>query len=382
MARYQNGSIRPSQSESISDTLRGVRSGYLMADGVPVSGNYVDAIRGELRGGFGPPPTPSVGFAATAEYVYPSQKMVTGAALAGQVLRESLKTSYSSPAAEYHRGLRALKGLGAAAGSFEIAPGMNATQAIGAMNAGCGGPLGMADLLAATSASNDRNIEPGTYACPNAASGGDSGTGGDETAIPASGLPALVDAAIQSNVTSSAWYENTLTQADANAQKSSLLLTESAALKAYAAAAPVTQQAYADCVRDESNNLFGPDFANCRAILGAAGAASGGGESGGTAFDWGKLGNELLALVGVGVKQFTQPAQTSPIDQALARLRSMGQPIPSACTSPNEHTPACAQALYAMQTKSASDNTGLYIGLGVAAIAVLGYFALSRKKSA
>jgi hypothetical protein len=343
MARYMNGSIRPSQSESISDTLRGVRSGYLMADGVPVTGDYVDAIRGELRGGFGPPPTPSVGFAATAEYVYPSKKMVTGAALAGQMLREALKTSYSSPADEYHRGLRSLRGLGAGDGSsasdYGYEPEITDTQRKPAVS-----PLAI--RLAA-----DFDLQAEVAEAIAAGAEGDEEKARDAAAKLVAGF-----------------------QTD---------------LAAYLKANSGAQYQYRACLQSEASDfswggLFGgfqPE--KCSALVsGLAPGAGGGSSGGGTAFDWGKLGNELLALVGVGVKQFTQPAQTNSIDLALARLQREGKMAPLECAAPNQHTPACASALYALQTKPSSDNTGLYIGLGVAAVAVLGYFALSRKKSA
>jgi hypothetical protein len=376
MARYRNGSIRPSLPESVSDRLRGVRSGYLVAGGVPVTGNYVDAIRDGLRGGFGPPPTPTVGYAATAEYVYPSQKMVTGAALAGQMLRESLaQPSYSSPAAEYHRGLRGLRGLGASS-TFTVRSGMNATQAVQALNAACGGPYGLADLLAATGARSATTVPAGTFACPGT-SGAD--TGGGATVPAPRGLPAGVNAAIDANLSA-----GEIDREEAAAQKQTLLSEEAETLAAYSKATAQQKAAYEACIRDESNDLL-TDFSACRDRVG--------GTVGPSAWDAFVDG---LKAIGGGAAEVTAEASKFAIDAGIQKLQSAGIGIPAVCAT-NKYSAGCAGAVAAalsaldksQQTlppsytppRGESDNTGLFIGLGVAAVAVIGIlaFALSKK---
>lgn len=337
MARYQNGTIRPSQAESVSDQIRGVRTGYLMAGGVPVTGNYTDAIRDGLRGGFGPPPTPSVGFAATAEYVYPSQKMVTGASLAGAQLRAALsQPSYSSPAADYHRGLRSLRGLGATDPDFVGPPEPEDADT------GAGSDSGAAVSQLAIQLSSEFDLQ-------------------------AEIAQAIVDGA----------------KGDADKARNAaakLSAGFSGDLAAYLKAGPGAQYQYRACLRSEASDFgllgfggFQPE--KCSALLGGASGAA----SAGTSFDWGALGNELVKLATGAVAKYTQPAQTNPIDAALNRLRLSGQQVPAACTTPNEHTPACAQALYALQTGGASSsNTALYLGLGAVAIVGLALFMSKR----
>lgn len=68
-------------SVSVADQIRAQRDGFLVADGAQVTGNYGTAIRKKV-GGIAAPATPRVG-SPSAFYPYPSDKMRTGAALAG-----------------------------------------------------------------------------------------------------------------------------------------------------------------------------------------------------------------------------------------------------------------------------------------------------------
>jgi hypothetical protein len=399
MARYTNGTIRPSQAESVSDSLRAVRTGYLLDGGTPVTGNYMDAISDQLRAGFGPPPTPSVGYAATAEYVYPSQKMVTGAALAGQMLRESLKTSYSSPASDYHSTLRGLRGLGATvdAGGCKatVQAGDGPYQVQQALKA-----VGITMTLDQVRAVITRNnvISVGTYDipaqfCGTATSGGSGSTG--TTAPPVKGLPKGVNDAIEANFKS-----GKISRERADEQKLTVLSEEAETLAAYNKSSRQQQLAYETCIADESDDAyvlgfsgFGP--ANCRDRVGVALAPSGWDQFVQSLKD---IGSGVVAVTGEGVK-FT-------IDAGIQKLQSAGAGVPSAC-SPNKYTAGCAGAVaaalsaldksqqtlpggstgnggYVPPSSSGSDNTGLFIGLGVAAVAVIGILAvvMSKKQSA
>ena len=68
-------------SVSVADQIRAQRDGFLVADGAQVTGDYGTAIRKKV-GGVAAPATPRVG-SPSAFYPYPSDKMRTGAALAG-----------------------------------------------------------------------------------------------------------------------------------------------------------------------------------------------------------------------------------------------------------------------------------------------------------
>lgn len=68
---------------SVSAQVRAAKQlGALIDNGVPVSGDYTDAIRNAAGFAFGPPRLPGQGYAA-ASYSYPSKAMVVGATLAG-----------------------------------------------------------------------------------------------------------------------------------------------------------------------------------------------------------------------------------------------------------------------------------------------------------
>lgn len=343
MARYQNGTLRPSQDESVSDQLRAVRNGYLMDGGVPVSGNYMDAISEQLRAGFGPPPTPTVGYAATAEYVYPSKKMVTGAALASADLRRELsKPSYSSPAEEYHRQLRALKGLGAGDGTSAADYGYTGDDAPSSVAA------------------------PGAIVSP--------------LAIRIAG-----DFGLQAEI-AQALVDGDADKARDNAAK--LVAAYGADLAAYDSSNAGAQFQYVSCLRSEAGDyrIFGgfqPE--KCSTIVSGPGAATGA-TSGGAPFDWNKLVGDVTGIVTALVGGATAtPAQQATVDAAINRLRMSGQPVPAACNPPNQYTPQCAQAIAMaaqQQQQAASSNTALYIGLGVAAIIGIALFAMKKPSAA
>jgi hypothetical protein len=363
----------------VSDRLRGVRSGYLLDGGTPVTGNYVDAVSDQLRAGFGPPPTPSVGYAATAEYVYPSQKMVTGAALAGAMLRGALAgPSYSSPANAYHAGLRGLRGLHGVGDKFTITAGMNATQAIAAAKTACGTEVSLADLLRMTGASSDRNIKAGTYTCDIGGAG--AGAAGDTGSLPDDIAQVLL----------SLQREGKIDGDDVTDYADRIIRGEAAALTAYDKATTQQKNAYKSCVREEASKAaFLPtNFANCRDLVGLAAEPG--------ILDW-------LAEAAAAAGAVTAEGAKLAIDAGIQKLQSAGKPVPTAC-SPSKYNAGCAGAVLAAVSAldretggnsndrlpgytppgSESDNTGLFIGLGVAAIAVIGILAvvMSKKQSA
>lgn len=90
------------KGESVSDRVKRMRDGFLVADGVQVAGDYDTVIRA-AKGGIPAPRTSKVGSFAQQSYKYPSQKMVTGAALAGGPMltktRGMLPTSQFNPGA-------------------------------------------------------------------------------------------------------------------------------------------------------------------------------------------------------------------------------------------------------------------------------------------
>lgn len=90
------------KGESVSDQVKRLRDGFLVADGVQVAGDYDTVIRAQ-KGGIPAPRTSKVGSFAQQSYKYPSQKMVTGAALAGgptlTKTRGMLPTSQFNPGA-------------------------------------------------------------------------------------------------------------------------------------------------------------------------------------------------------------------------------------------------------------------------------------------
>lgn len=82
---------------SVSAQYRAIKQlGALRADGVPVSGNYTDAIRNAAGFAFGPPRLPKQGYSA-ASYSYPSQQMVIGATLSGTPIVNRQPVVSSSP---------------------------------------------------------------------------------------------------------------------------------------------------------------------------------------------------------------------------------------------------------------------------------------------
>ena len=70
--------------------------GALIDNGVPVSGDYTDAIRNAAGFAFGPKRLPKQGYAA-ASYSYPAKQMVVGATLAGNPIINPQPTRASSP---------------------------------------------------------------------------------------------------------------------------------------------------------------------------------------------------------------------------------------------------------------------------------------------
>jgi hypothetical protein len=70
--------------------------GALIDNGVPVSGDYTDAIRNAAGFAFGPKRMPKQGFMA-ASYSYPAKQMVVGATLAGNPIVNPQPTRASSP---------------------------------------------------------------------------------------------------------------------------------------------------------------------------------------------------------------------------------------------------------------------------------------------
>lgn len=114
---------------SVSAQVRAAkRLGALVDAGVPVTGDYTDAIRNAAGFAFGPPRLPGQGYAA-ASYSYPSKQMVVGATLAGTpivsppprlglpklVMRPGMpeRVISSSPSEDRKRILSTLMGLGA-----------------------------------------------------------------------------------------------------------------------------------------------------------------------------------------------------------------------------------------------------------------------------
>lgn len=77
---YING-LGANADTSVSGQVRAKKA--LMDMGVPVSGDYTDAIRQAAGFAFGPKRMPKQGFAA-ASYSYPAQQMVVGSTLSGQ----------------------------------------------------------------------------------------------------------------------------------------------------------------------------------------------------------------------------------------------------------------------------------------------------------
>jgi hypothetical protein len=70
--------------------------GALIDAGVPVSGDYTDAIRNAAGFAFGPKRLPKQGYSA-ASYSYPAKQMVVGATLAGNPIINPQPTRASSP---------------------------------------------------------------------------------------------------------------------------------------------------------------------------------------------------------------------------------------------------------------------------------------------
>jgi hypothetical protein len=91
-------------STSVADMVRAQREGFLMADGVQVSGNYMTELQAE-KGGITAPRMPSVGFPAAQSYSYPSRKMIVGAALsATPEARDFTGTRQPLPTASFNPG--------------------------------------------------------------------------------------------------------------------------------------------------------------------------------------------------------------------------------------------------------------------------------------
>ena len=126
---YING-LGANADTSVSGQIRAKKA--LMDMGVPVSGDYTDAIRQAAGFAFGPKRMPKQGYAA-ASYSYPAQQMVVGSTLSGQpivappsdprpparvaprlVTRGGIRGQISSsPSEERRRLLSTLQGLGA-----------------------------------------------------------------------------------------------------------------------------------------------------------------------------------------------------------------------------------------------------------------------------
>lgn len=123
---------------SVSGQVRAAKAlGALIDSGVPVSGNYTDAIRNAAGFAFGPKRLPKQGFAA-ASYSYPARQMVVGATLSGTPIVAMMPTNASpraaaprlatkggirgqissSPSEDRRRLISTLMGLGAANMSF------------------------------------------------------------------------------------------------------------------------------------------------------------------------------------------------------------------------------------------------------------------------
>jgi hypothetical protein len=170
-----------------------------------------------------------------------------------------------------------------------------------------------------------------------------------------------------------------------------LYTSEAQAVEAFAKAKTSAQQAYVACIKDEADDLF-TDYSNCRPILGLAESPS--------AFStvW-----DFLKQAAGASGPITAQAERVYIEQAIAKLQLAKVEVPDICKT-NKYTLECAAAIkvvvdatgegavlddkknaidkYKKEGGAAADNTALYIGLGIGAVAVLGILAvaLSRRR--
>jgi hypothetical protein len=166
-----------------------------------------------------------------------------------------------------------------------------------------------------------------------------------------------------------------------------LISEEFDALAAYAKATQQQKDAYKVCVREEAAKFLPTDFSNCRDRVGIA--------AGPGLLD---VLKDAAAVVGAVSAEGMKLA----IDAGIQKLQSAGRAVPDVCKT-SKYTAGCAGAVLAavdaldkqtggnsnerlpgfVSVSSDSDNTGLFIGLGVAAIAVIGILAvvMSKKQS-